>query len=209
MDLNQILDCIGRWNDLRAAKDAEAINSYFKEGNSFLFETNNFVTGKDIFMHVYPGITISGELKFFLISSQDDNEDQCIAAESSASYITVCDLTESHNVGGEITPKDAIGRIENWEKHHTEWINQQVSTPENIFQAFAIPSSDIIDGDDLRIYMGLKPAESGFNADLVIFDKAGDILTINSKFFDMVRPVPPFNSEGSLKESNFYLLNAK
>lgn len=209
MDLNQILECLGRWNDLRLAKDADAINSYFEEGNSFLFKTNDFVVGKDIFMHVYPGITASGELKFFLISSQNDTEDQYKASESLAQYITVCDLTESHNLGDEITPEEAIGRIENWKYHHTEWINNQVETPENIFQAFAIPSSDIIDGDDLRIYMGLKPTENSYEADLVIFDKTDEILTFNSHFFDMVRPVPPFHAEGALKETNFYLLEAK
>ena len=141
MDLNQILECISKWNDLRVAKDSDTINSLFKEGNSFLFETDNFVTGKDIFMHVYPGVTSEGELKFFLISSQNDNDEICASAESAAPYITVCDLSENEILGGGIDPKDAVGRIENWKHYHTEWIHNQVNTPENIFQALMLIQS--------------------------------------------------------------------
>jgi len=210
MDLNQILECIGRWNDLRLSKNSEAINACFEKGNSFLFETDDFVKGKDIFMHVYPGVTASGELKFFLISSQNDNAEQSTTARSLDSCITVCDLSEDKYLGDQITPEDAIGRIENWKHHHTEWINNQVQTPDNIFQAFSIPSEDIINGDDLRVFLGLKPSESGYDADLIVFDSvAGNELLYNSAFFDMVKPVPPFKAVGELKESNFYLLEAK
>jgi|GEM_PF-6674719 len=206
MDLNQILASIDKWNELRQSKDAGAINSYFENGNSFLFETDNFVSGENIFMHVYPGITTAGELKFFLISSEKDTEDQSQTVEGILPYITVCDL-EKDGLGAEIAPKDALDRIHNWNVHHTTWINQQVNTVDNIFEAFAIPSADIANNHDLRIYMALKHSGSGYKADLIIFDEFADQKLFDSQYFDMVYPVPPFGPVGPYQKSKFYLLD--
>jgi len=212
MNLDDILFSIRDWNNLRNPQGESLINNYFSEGNSFLFDPEDFDTSKSDFLHVYFGVA-DEKIKVFLIASDEDTYSQYDTAEGIMPYISIASLKKSillsENLGGEIPAPEAIARIQSWENNHTTWLAAQALTADNIFQAFAIPSADIENGHKLRIYLGLKSNPDGGNdlADLVVFDEDenGQLQAI-SRFFDMARPVPPFGAVGVLKESNFYLL---
>ena len=212
MNLNEILESIKNWNDLRNPQGASLISNYFFEGNSFLYDPTNLNVTKNDLVHVYFGIN-EETIKVFIIPSDKDTPQQSASAEGIFPYITVKSLEksilDSENVGGEIPAQEAISRIENWENNYSTWLEAQSMTQDNIFQAFAIPSSDTANDHHLRIYLGLKenPTGGADLADLVVFDSlANGKLKATARYFDMARPVPPFSAHGALKESNFYLL---
>lgn len=208
MTLQMILDSIGAWSSLRDNQDATQINALFSVGNYFKYtrEDSNAVTAteKASFMHAYMGVT-DNKLKIFMIDATKDTKAQYDSAEGILPYITVCTLhEETGNVGGEISKQEALLRIGAWNADHEEWIDNQVQTTDNIFQAFAIPESDLHEGQQLKIYFALKanPTPQIASADLVVVEKTGTAAK-QVLYYDMVRPVPPF---GSFAQSNFYLL---
>lgn len=212
MTLNMILDSIGAWNTLRTQQNATQINALFSVGNYFNYTKETLLDDeigikKASFMHVYMGVK-EGKLKMFLIDSRRDTQSQYESAEGILPYITICSLHEgTGNLGGEISRKDALLRIDAWEDGHEEWVENQVQTVDNIFQAFAIPGDDLTINTPLKIYFGLKPNPNLGDplADLIIVEPAGS----ESKqvvYYDMVRPVPPFGASGSFAVSSFYLL---
>lgn len=209
MTLQMILDSIGAWSSLRDNQDATQINALFSVGNYFKYtrETPKNVeteVGKIYYMHAYMGV-FENKLKIFMIDAANDTQAQYESPEGILPYITVCSLhEETGNVGGEITKQEAMLRIGAWNADHETWIENKVETPENIFQAFAIPESDLHEGQQLKIYFALKanPSPEIASADLVVVEKTGTSAK-QVLYYDMVRPVPPF---GSFAQSNFYLL---
>ena len=208
MTLQMILDSIGAWSSLRDNQDATQINELFSVGNYFKYTRETPISVADqtktSFMHAYMGVT-DDKLKIFMIDASKDTKAQYDSPEGILPYITVCSLhEETGNVGGEITRQEALLRIGAWNADHEEWIENQVETPDNIFQAFAIPESDLHEGQQLKIYFALKasPTPQIASADLVVVEKTGTSAK-QVLYYDMVRPVPPF---GSIAQSNFYLL---
>ncbi|WP_296145317.1 hypothetical protein [uncultured Flavobacterium sp.] len=210
MTLDQIRESIGRWNALRDQKDADKLNALFANGNSFYYQRN--VLGEDgasrsAYIHVYPGVT-NNKLMLFLISANRDNELQDLSSEGILPYITVSPLLESPGLGSEIPEQEALLRIEAWEDDHVTWIENQVETKENIFQAFAIPSGDVELGRKLKIFFALKlNAGNVATADLVVYEKSDDGGLTPNRYYDMARPVPPFRPDGGLQIQDFYLLS--
>jgi len=213
MTLDQIRESIGRWNALRDQKDADKLNALFADGNSFYYQRN--VLGEEegggasrsAYIHVYPGVT-DNKLMLFIISANRDNELQDLSSEGILPYITVSPLLEPSNLGSEIPEQEALLRIEAWEEDHVTWIENQVDTKENIFQAFAIPSGDVELGRKLKIFFALKlNAANVATADLVVYEKSDDGGLTPNRYYDMARPVPPFRPDGGLQQSDFYLLS--
>lgn len=211
MTLNQICESIGRWNALRAQKDADKLNALFANGNSFYYQRN--VLGEEegasrsAYIHVYPGVT-DNKLMLFLISANRDNELQDLSSEGILPYISVSPLLQSPGLGSEIPEQEALLRIEAWEDDHVNWIENQVQTKENIFQAFAIPSGDVELGRKLKIFFALKLNVGNIaTADLVVYEKSDDGGLTPNRYYDMARPVPPFRPDGGLQQQDFYLLS--
>lgn len=208
LDLKEILGSIAAWNILRNEQNASVINSLFDAGNSFSYYRSALENTQDSFLHVYPGVT-DGKLLLFVIDAAKDNAQETKNPEGILSAITVCELDQSAELGSEIPTEEALERIKNWKDNRIDWVKKQVETEEGIFQAFVIPSSDFQPGQESKVYFALKPNLEGENAfaDLIIDDLQdtfGD--TGLSKYFDLVRPVPPFHIDGPLEKENFYLL---
>lgn len=210
MNLNEICGSISEWNSLRESSQAQKIIALFEQGNNFSYKNENQgIVPSDSYLHAYPGVGSDGKLKIFLIEASRDTLEQHESKEGLLPFITQCHLNHSANLGDEIPDQEALARIQDWKENYPEWIAQQVTQPDNIFQAFAIPLSDVAEGHSLKIYFALKSENSGSQAtaDLIVYDASPEGKTGNlAKYFDMVRPVPPFHVDTPLDEENFFLL---
>lgn len=210
MNLNEICKSITEWNSLRESKQAQKITALFAEGNNFSFKNENQPKiASDSYMHVYPGVASDGKLKIFLIDAARDTQEQYQSKEGILPFITQCDLNHSENLGDVIPEEEALARILNWKENYPEWIAAQVTQPDNVFQAFAVPLSDLAEGHSLNIFFALKNENPGLDAtaDLIVYDESPEGQLSNfSKYFDMVRPVPPFHMDTPLDKENFFLL---
>lgn len=208
LDLKEILACIGSWNTLRNEKNELVINSLFDAGNSFSYNRSKLESAQDSFIHVYPGVK-DGKLLLFVIDADKDNAQEAKNPEEILAAITVCELDHMPELGSEIPTEEALERIKSWKDNRIGWVKKQVETEEGIFQAFVIPSSDLQPGQESKVYFALKPNPDGENAfaDLIIDDMQDNSNDSGlSKYFDLVRPVPPFHIDGPLEKENFYLL---
>jgi len=210
MNLNEIRESIAKWNSLRKNKDAQGINALFVEGNSFFYKRESLEKSTSgSYLHVYPGVSAQGKLHVFLIEADRDTQGQYQSKEGILPFITQCGLSHSVNLGDEIPEQEALFRIQDWKDNYSSWIGAQVEEPDNIFQAFAIPLSDVAEEHSLKIYFALKNEGGGGNqiADLIVFDESAEGRLLNvSKYYDMVRPVPPFHVDTPLDQENFFLL---
>lgn len=214
MTLKQICDSIAAWNALRTAEDFTSLNALFADGNSFNYkrtissENDGENSGKTSYMHVYPGVH-NNKLQLYLIPARRDSQLQAQTTSGILPYIEICDLNEFPNLGSEIPVQEAQLRIAAWNDDHEEWIENIVTTKDNIFQAFAIPYADVQVGHDVEIFFALKPnpnpSEDYATADLVIYDESESAVTPH--YYDMVRPVPPFHTQSGLQQQDFYLLS--
>lgn len=209
MNLLEIAASIASWNDLRTEKDSAKLTALFAKGNSFFYKAAMPEQPGSAYVHVYPGVGSNGSLQLFVIEESRDTLQQSKSDEGILPYIAVCSLAASPGLGSEIPEQEALSRIEGWKENRASWIQSQLETEDSIFQAFAIPSDDIAYGQELQVYFALKPGIGAGPAlaDLIVFDKdqSGKLLNA-SKYFDLVRPVPPFHIDGPLDKEKFYLL---
>lgn len=205
MTLPEISASIASWNALRNQKDSSKLISLFANGNSFFYKSESSEQSGSEYVHVYLGVGSDGNLQLFVIDENRDTIQQSKSIEGILPFISVCTLADSPGLGSEIPEEEALLRIENWKENHAEWIQTQLETKYSIFQAFAVPSGDVAYGHKLQIYFALKPNINGrqATADLIVLDK--ELLNV-SKYFDLVRPVPPFHIDGPLEKEKFYLL---
>lgn len=210
MNLNEICESILEWNSLRENREAQKITALFEEGNNFSFTNENQLKiASDSYLHVYPGVASDGKLKIFLIEAARDTQEQYQSKEGILPFITQCNLNHAANLGEQIPDQEALARIQNWKENYPEWIAAQVTQPDNVFQAFAVPLSDLAPGHSLNIFFALKNGNPVLNAtaDLIVYDESPEGQLGNfTKYFDMVRPVPPFHIDTPLDKENFFLL---
>lgn len=192
MTLNQILDCIRKWDSYRSKPDE--LSDFFGTKNHFECGYNDSWSCN---MHVYPGIDTEDKIWYFAIPKIYDTASY---SGDLAGVIQQC-LLLAALPGEEITPTEAHRRINSWLDDHSTWLPAQAQTQYGIFQAFDIPKADMTTSHFIA-YQALATAvnPTGYRADLVIDD--GNANT--GAFYDTVRPVPPFKSTAD--QASFYLL---
>lgn len=195
---SEITDCIQYWKSIR--NEPEKVLSYLGQGDAFYFIpqgekiTSNF--------HVYPGVCPKTDTMYmFLIPAEDDKK-----SSDEALFNAIIQSVVIKTVGGtpEISELDAKKRINNWNTHYKQWVPEQTKTPDGLFLAFNLPSSYMKASCKYVTYFALRVSSeeiTGYRADLVTVDHEEE----KARFFDTVRPVPPFDSE--YPESSFYLLS--
>jgi hypothetical protein len=205
MELEIAIEGVQNWLRLLQQKNTEAINNILKQGNHFVF-TYQFdieVDGEySKFLHAYPGI-YNGRLYFFIVPSNCDTPEGLQLPQSIEQTVVL----PSGDNGG-IEPEEAALRISNWQNYYPMWVNQHIDSEFGVFQAFAIPTSD------LKAPMGTSYSYTGYLAlaenpdDLTNMPYRADIVISEvtpagaEVFFDTVRPVPPY----SPSYSAYYLL---
>lgn len=208
--LHQIVQNIKNWNAARS--NLAEMNILLNQGNGFTLSLNVNNHPENTYVHAYPAVSSNGQMLFYYIASQHDTQQQFNSQEGITPFIfetpvvnfTVPNLPEDTP----IPPSEALNRIQNWTQYHNTWIPYQMNQPSGIYQAFVIPSDDIIPNIPYKSYFALAE-QSGMpivmTADLILWD---EISTPNSKTFeDMVRPVPPFGIGQGTDQNDFFLLN--
>lgn len=202
-DLSQIITCINKWKNV-ITDESETID-YLSCGNSFLFTRTQ---GSSDNLHVYPGAyedENGKQLYMFLISAEDDREENTDAYLFNA--ITQCKIEPRSILSTDPDPlpeSQALERIHLWNEEYTEWVKNQIQTPDEIFQAFNMPSSFITSGNGYTSFFGLKRISGTMNY-------SADLITLapspkgTPSYYDTVRPVPPFDA--TYPQSAFFLLN--
>jgi hypothetical protein len=208
MNLNEIKAAMSLFASKRNQSGLATMTSWLNQGNMFSYarDTTNqpYPGDTSAYVHAYPGITSTGDLVFLVISGYlDTPNNPNIAANVSVYPITTGQ--PSPGQGGNIPAAEAIARINNWAVNHTNWIASNISAPNSIFQCFAIPQEDSVQGTTHNAFLALESnssAPGGFNADIIV----QDVETSQIYYMDTVGFCPPYGS-GSMAASRFYLLS--
>lgn len=214
---DEVYVSIQDWNAIR--NDEVAVSAVLDQGNVFSFSIT-FDPLDSPYIHAYPAI-IEGQMFFQVIASGDDKIVNFDIDERPPGVVT-CEVTTKQlpsEVTGTITPKEAFTRLGNWEDTETreEWIGNATAA-ELMYQAFNIPSEDIVSGDPHNAFFALRydSTASVYVADLIIINTSTNIVvsvvskvdtTLGTTFYDMTKPVPPFVALDGRALINFGLLN--
>lgn len=191
-ELQKIIESIKEWNLLIKYEKTDLILSLLEQGDYFNYEIQDIENSKNI--HIYPGIT-EEKLHFYCIPCEFDSEKY---KDTIANYIKQCNVYKSIQNSNEITEEEALKRIQNWKTYLKEWLPKQSHTTNGIFKAYIVPTEDLLNSDKVFAYFALKNNQSDtqFSADLILKKE-------NNKYYDTVRPVPPFDPI-----DNLFLLNS-
>jgi len=202
MTLNEIKFCVKNWSQIRQKPTQSSI--LLNNVSGFFFHINE-INENEKCLHAYIGLE-ENELKCFLLASCDDTEEAFQSDPHIVNKIGIYtlnnDFSESHQLPSDV----ALSRINNWHLNKERWIIEQSTTKDGVFQAFVIPYDDIQPDNIYIAFFGLKPDTknpTGFVAELIIQNNSKDSI----KFYDTVRPVPPFKP-GMTGYNNFYLLKS-
>jgi hypothetical protein len=208
MNLNEITTAISLFASKRNQAGLATMTSWLNQGNMFSYPRDNnnqpYPGDSSANVHAYPGITSNGSLVFFVISGYLDVPSN----PNIAANITVCQIATgqaSSGQGGNITPAEALNRINNWALYHNNWIASNISTPNSIFQCFVIPQEDSAQGTTHNAFLALESnstAPGGFEADIIV----QDVDSAKIYYMDTVGFCPPYGS-GSMSPARFYLLS--
>ena len=224
LTVSEILSSMKAWYDIISENTTFSTNhlkSLFAQGTSFPFYTGNSIIPvepltSDSRLHAYPAF-FNNELIFILIPSAYDNEDTYLSdgGQGILNYITICLIEdiEAPNLyleedGNRIPASEAIARMQRWDNHYEDWIEQAMSEADGVYQVLNIPMEDIEGGFDhtahfaltINGYIGPTPL---YKADLVIENNN----VVTTDFDDTVAPIPPFKPTGPDAAVNFYLLS--
>ena len=228
-ELNQAIDGMTIWSDLR--NDSGQMRTYLNQGGCFNFVPTGMapITAptkhqksvepiEENCIHAYPTI-IGDELNFLVLNSAYDTKTlslDVIAAHSSlcaiAPFIVPEKKNDSANTEGAIDDPEAWERINNWIEYHNPWIKEQVKTEDGMYQAFVIPTEDMLFGATHQAIFALveEIPETPIKQDLDSTIYTADLIIENTSssevYMDTVMPVPPFRPGLTAKE-NFYLLS--
>lgn len=196
-----IIDSLQNWESARQKQNSKYFKQLFTGALGFSFRLLK-EDPKPSYYHVYPGVE-DNRLVFYIISSNFDNEkgyqDKAVIKSNSIALQATLPIPDS----------EAVKRIALWQSTYEKWIDKQVRTPENIFQAFFVPADDLAFDTDVNVYFALaedKDKPDVIEADLII-SRSADSLRVD-KFFDLVRPVPPFKPIDGMDQVSFYLLSS-
>ncbi len=208
MNLNEITAAIALFASKRNQAGLAAMTSWLNQGNMFSYprDVNNQPCPGDssAYVHAYPGIASNGNLVFLVISAYLDTPNN----PNIASDVTVCQFSTgqaSPGVGVNITPAEALKRINNWAVNHNNWIAQNIAAPNSIFQCFVIPQEDSSKGTAHNAFLALESnttAPGGFEADIIV----QDVDTAQTYYMDTITFCPPYGT-GYMAPSRFYLLS--
>lgn len=208
MNLNEIKAAMALFASKRNQSGLANMTSWLNQGNMFSYvrDTTNqpYPGDTSAYVHAYPGITTTGDLVFFVISGYLDTPSN----PNIAANVTVCPIATgqaSPGQGGNITPAEALARINNWALYHNNWIASNISTQNSIFQCFVIPQEDSAQGTTHNAFLALQTnstAPGGYNSDIIV----QDVDTAQIYYMDTIRFCPPYGT-GSMAPSRFYLLS--
>jgi hypothetical protein len=187
-----------------------------------------------LYLHAYPGIW-QETLLFFCIADFNDTLEMAsmdtisictvfqqgtstlrFLGDSFASCVTSVMKDVDEGILGyvgdnEISPVEAQKRIQLWDSCHDAWINDVVNIQhDKLYEVFVIPSNDLNLNIDYYFRFALNPDDpikGHSSADLIVVDKNGSVIPApdNSRYWDLVRPVPPYKAEQGLQPEAFYL----
>lgn len=221
--LETIIQNLQSWKDLCLSQDADKIAKTLNQGVGFYFkipqemqeqirEAKKLRSSDDIFTcyHAYVGVSSDGILKYYMIHSNYDTEEQF--EKGIRPYIFECKISNNyHGADQDISDEEARRLIGNWKKFHPIWIPLQTISEVGMYRAFTVPDDDIPLNEELKGFFALKENLSedqvlpNFSGDLVICDL--DNQTLNgTTFSDLARPVPPFKKGTVTAYENFYLM---
>ena len=204
---DEVINAMTAWENIRT--DKTAVSNYLNQGNRFTLNLPHIPLAA-FSVNIYPGI-FEGALYMYIVPSSEDQipvpGGACegiyrASLELDALLINV----DSDDAGIEdkadiISHEEALIRTTDWSNSFLR--NQYVENTE-IFQAFAIPTQDLVAGMDHEVFMALYEIEGVNIADLVIANFHSDTSSENEEIdieevyhvieidFDLVRPVPPF-----------------
>lgn len=207
MKLNEITAAMQRYANERNSQGLSHMLQWYNQGNMFTYQrdTTNVPIPPDpnAYVHAYPGVLNTGELVFFVISACWDSS----STTNIEAHIQVCPIatgSPSSTSSGGMPVQEALGRINAWDNNHNQWIQQNITTTNSIFQCFIIPQNDTATGNQHNAFLALAASTTspgGAVADLII----EDIGTGSLVYLDTVDFIPPMGG-GKLAPARFYLL---
>ncbi|WP_109438777.1 hypothetical protein [Aquimarina sp. AU119] len=232
MQLESIKKAIREWGILRQSEKAST--DFLGQGSLFHIDVKKVLKVSPridpivpTYVHAYLGVH-EGKLLFFLMNNIMDSEsefgkegerieDFIIVEEAKymdqdlfGPFITTSQ-SRYFNSTDAIPSNEAITRIIHWSVLKDKWINSAITTPNGLFEAFVIPSTDLEKETEVFALFGLKKKKLYHypEAELIIWNETNGFLLSNSEvessFDDIVRPVPPFG-QGTIAPQNFHLM---
>ncbi|WP_298512566.1 hypothetical protein [uncultured Kordia sp.] len=208
---------IESWSALAQQAPVDGIISLFeKSGNSFPLTLNAKMKAAER-LHIYFGLDGSGNIQFYAIPADLDQESNKTIYSCGASV--ALDATQQTVTSNSNSP--LVGWVNNWcnETLRNNWLTGL----DQAVQVFVIHTTDFVVNDLHKCYLSLKPgaAKGQYTVDLVIQntvtgmflnveEPSADDDALGAQFADMARPVPPFGQEGhtSTDASNFGVFQA-
>lgn len=225
MNVNDALTAVNNWyNSIKNAKknnDPSTLNDYLNQGSCFSITRSQYNTWRGItgvsYLHAYPCV-INGQLQFILIDDVTDSASRLDGNNiflSPYTYGITTNVYQSSTSGtGDISFLNALERNFRWLMNRQTWVNSTVANKQTIFQAFAIPFSDLTNMfENLptrinEIYGVLGFLDNGSilgSPDLILW---ADTIGFNNpaSVEDLSCPVPPFGAVGSYTNVNHFQL---
>lgn len=187
--MREIITAIQNWNRIKI--DAAALQDLFDNKRGFVLNYGLFPS--DSPLHAYAAIK-NNVFGFYIIAESDDvKSDDATLAKNIHWHPCISVLQEDQK----ITEKEALLRIDDWEKLRNEWIDAKIKLDGALYQSFYIPTTDLHD-ERYMVYFGLKNHASKAllkDADLVLKNQS-------NLYFDTIRLQPPY----PIKMEAYYLL---
>lgn len=213
LKLPQITAAMQKWKDARNSAGLTQMTAWLNQGNVFSYarDINNVPVYPDqkAYVHAYPGIVTEAgvdTLYFMVVSGYLDVSSNMNIAENTHCY-RIDNGQPSRTSTGGMPIAEALQRIQDWEDHHNQWIGQNISTANSIFQAFVIPQDDSAVGLTHNAFLALvanSAAPGGYTPDLIIEDIDGSSII----YADTVEFIPPMGGvDTPLSPTRFYLLS--
>ncbi len=217
--MNAIILSMLEWQEAMSRQDA--LQALFTQGNMFQFNLEQSV-GKNTFINTYPGVDVL-KWNFNLVLADEDLQKNYPANAGSPNVVTfqveamkeadIIALINNLDDLTAITKTKAIEGVKNWNKESTRntWLGDQLKSNGQIYEAFAMPVSDIVKGNTHQAFLALMKEKDGtYTADMIVVDISTNKLAVplvSGSVHDTVRPVPPFKNSPGLEQKDFGLLN--
>lgn len=218
MDLETIKTGIRNWNELRDNRDELII--LFNQGNCFhmtlkapplpVDSTSN--TRENHFICAYPAV-FDGQFHFVLLPFEQDKIEELNEHKNNLDFVEVSNVFLHLPQSTVISNEEALKRMQDWERKRIEWVDEQITGENEMFQVFRIPMDGLRFNFEYKVFLGLKSPDTnqestGLIGDLIVWD--GQLKKIvyprfdsRIEFRDTARLAPPFAPN---KINHFHLL---
>lgn len=231
--IDEVKNAIAAWATLIAdsRSNAEAIIVFLNQGFCINISASDFAkwfSKKPLYIHAYPAIfdTDSGQrLKFVLIDSSSDFMEQDTMEHISVKEFHYGESTDNsfethpHYHYVSIPLLEALHRNFIWKMYCKDWLSQILNDQQaSVFKAICIPFTDFaqlftseISDPSAIAFLGLTnttinpPATGQYTIEFILTNEHKNY-RVPSTFYDISRPVPPFDGAIGLEPTDFSLL---